>query len=167
MEPSRERDTESRVGQPAGPRNQDLAERLFEYAAAVVMVTQKLPRNFVGGHVARQLLRSGTSAGANYEEARAAESRNDFIHKLQVSLKELRESNFWLRLIARVRLANIPSLDETLDESSQLVAILSKAVATAKGKSKSGGRGSALGSLLLILGFCSVALNLCLLTFAF
>jgi four helix bundle protein len=82
------------------------------------------------------LLRSGTSAGANYEEAQGAESHNDFVHKLQISLKEMRESYFWLRVISGVGLLHSNRLEALLDESNQLCKILSKSVATAKGKSK-------------------------------
>ena len=82
------------------------------------------------------LLRSGTSAGANYQEARAAESRQDFVHKLQIALKETRESHYWLRLIAVARIVPASKLVEITNESEQLVAILSKAVARTKGTDK-------------------------------
>jgi four helix bundle protein len=77
-------------------------------------------------------LRCGTSVGANYQEAQAAESRKDFLHKLQIALKELRESVYWLRLLDRTRAMPEPALASTLDEASLLVRILSKSVATAK-----------------------------------
>ena len=83
-----------------------------------------------------QLLRSGTSAGANYEEARAAESKVDFVHKLQIALKELRESNYWLRLLVKSGKISAERMEDLLDESNQLRAMLSKSVATAKGKAK-------------------------------
>ena len=78
----------------------DLDERLLDYAARVITLVESLPNTLAGRRIGDQLLRSGTSVGANYEEARGAESRADFVHKLQVALKELRESNYWLRLIA-------------------------------------------------------------------
>ena len=91
-----------------------------------------LPKTPVGRRIGDQLLRSGTSVGANYEEAQGAESKADFTHKLQIALKELRESRYWLRLLAVS--ATIPPhrLEEIIDEATQLRAILSKAVATAK-----------------------------------
>jgi four helix bundle protein len=98
------------------------------------------PQNtLVGRRVGDQLLRSGTSAGANYEEARGAESKDDFAHKLQIALKELRESNYWLRLL--VKSGKLPSVRMTglIDESNQLRAILSKSVATTKGMAKGSG----------------------------
>ncbi len=114
----------------------DLDERLLDYAARIVKLVESLPKTLVGRRIGDQLLRSGTSAGANYEEAQGAESKEDFIHKLQVALKELRESNYWLRLL--VKAGNVPpqKMAGLLDESNQLRAMLSKAVATAKGKAK-------------------------------
>ena len=82
------------------------------------------------------MLRSGTSVGANYEEAQGAESKADFIHKLQVSLKELRESLYWLRLIAGAELISTDKMAGLIDEATQLRAILSKSVATAKENAK-------------------------------
>ncbi len=82
------------------------------------------------------MLRSGTSAGANYEEAHGAESRDDFVPKLQVALKEMRESNYWLRIIVKAGIVSHEKMASPLDESNQLRAMLSKAVATAKGKAK-------------------------------
>ena len=76
----------------------DLSERHESFAAKVIKGIARIQRNFAGRHIAGQLIRSATSAGANYEEACGAESRQDFIHKLQIVLKELRESLFWLRV---------------------------------------------------------------------
>jgi four helix bundle protein len=73
----------------------------LEYGARIINLVESLPNTLVGRRVADQLLRCGTSAGANYEEARGAESKEDFVHKLQIALKELRESNYWLRLLVR------------------------------------------------------------------
>jgi len=114
----------------------DLGERLLEYGARIIRLVESLPNTLVGRRVGDQLLRSATSAGANYEEARGAESKDDFIHRLQIALKELRESNYWLRLL--VKSGKIPAerMGDLLDESNQLRAMLSKSVATAKGKAK-------------------------------
>lgn len=76
----------------------ELCERLLDYAARIVKLVSALPPTLIGRTIANQLLRSGTAAGANYEEARAAESGPDFVHELQIASKELRESNYWLRL---------------------------------------------------------------------
>ena len=115
---------------------QDLEERLLEYGARIISVAESLPKNLVGRRIGDQLLRSGTAVGAHYEESRGAESRDDFAHKLQMALKELRESNYWLRLLARAGTVSPGRLADIIDESNQLRAILSKAVATTKGRAK-------------------------------
>src|SRR6516165_1811975 len=78
----------------------DLGERLVEYGVRIVRVVGSMPTSLAGRRIADQLLTCGLSVGANFEEAQAAESHNDFVHKLQIALKELRESNYWLRLLA-------------------------------------------------------------------
>ena len=110
----------------------DLDERLLDYGVRIVKLVSALPKTIVAKRVGDQLLRSGISVGAHYQEAQAAESRDDFIHKLQVALKELRESNYWLQLASRAAIIPPKLLTPILDESAQLRAILSKAVATAK-----------------------------------
>jgi four helix bundle protein len=82
-------------------RNYDLQERLIEFAVRALNVVESLPNSRVGNHVAGQLLRSGTSPAPNYGEAQSAESRKDFIHKMKVALKELRETLVWLLIIQR------------------------------------------------------------------
>ena len=109
----------------------NLGERLLEYGARIIKLVECLPNTLVGRRVADQLLRSGTSAGANYEEARAAESKDDFVHKLQIALKELRVSNYWLRLLVKSGKISAERMKDLLDESNQLRAMLSKSVATA------------------------------------
>ncbi|MGH9404913.1 MAG: four helix bundle protein [Terriglobia bacterium] len=114
----------------------DLAERLMNYAARIVKTVEALPKSLVGRRIGDQLLRSGTAVGALYEEARGAESRNDFCHKLQIALKELRESNYWLRLLIKTGTLPGDRLADLVSESEQLRAILSKAVAKTKGTDK-------------------------------
>jgi four helix bundle protein len=115
-------------------RDIDLNERILEYAASVFRVMQKLPDTALARNLGNQLMRSGTSVGANYEEARAAESRADFIHKLQVALKESRETLYWLRLIEKSGLLSVGEMSEILNESVQIRSILSKCVVTAKSR---------------------------------
>jgi len=117
--------------------SREVSERLLNYGVGAIRVVESLPRTLAGRRIGDQLLRSSISVGANYEEAQAAESREDFVHKLQIALKELRESNYWLRLLAKAGIAPGNQLSAILDESSQLRAMLSKAVATTKGKAKS------------------------------
>src|ERR1035437_519100 len=83
----------------AGGRKYDLEERLREFASAVINLSEKLPNSRAGNHIAGQILRSGTSPYPNHGEAESAESRDDFIHKLKICLKELRETRRWARLI--------------------------------------------------------------------
>jgi len=111
-----------------------LDDRLLEFGADIIRLVESLPKTLVGKRVGDQLLRCGTSVGANYEEAQGAESKSDFIHKLQLSLKEIRESNYWLRLLAKAGTMSVERLAPLIEESRQLRAILSKAVATAKAK---------------------------------
>ena len=80
---------------------QELEDRLVDFAVAIIGVTEALPNTRAGSHVAGQLIRSGTSPAPNYGEARSAESRKDFIHKMKISLKELRETMIWLKIISR------------------------------------------------------------------
>jgi len=112
----------------------DLDERLLNYAVRVIKVVEALPNGLSGRRIGDQLLRSGTSVGAHYQEAQGAESGADFVHKLQVALKELRESVYWLSLIERAELFPAARLAELVDEGKQLRAILSKSVITAKQK---------------------------------
>src|SRR5688572_22435488 len=88
--------------------NYDLEERLLEFAARIIRLAENVTHSMAGLHVAQQFLRSGTSPLPNHGEAQAAESPNDFIHKLKVCLKELRETYRWLRLVQRVPLVKRP-----------------------------------------------------------
>ena len=117
-------------------QKRDLGERLLAYGARIVRLVESLPNTMVGRRVGDQLLRSGTSAGANYEGARGAQSKDDFVHKLQIALRDLRESNYWLRLLVKSEKISAERMNDLLDESIQLRAMLSKSVATAKGKAK-------------------------------
>ena len=110
----------------------ELSERLLNYSAEIVKLTIKIKKTSVGKQMANQLLRCGTSVGANYEEACGAESRADFIHKLQIVFKEVRESLYWLSLIQKtVMLAN-KDLSKIIDETRQISNILAKSIITAK-----------------------------------
>jgi four helix bundle protein len=112
--------------------DRDLRKRLLRFAIEIGWVCEQLPESKLGSQISDQLVRSGTSPGPNYEEACAAESRRDFIHKMSISLKELRESDFWLRLIAEADLLKNPRLDSLLDECNQLCRIFGKSIITAR-----------------------------------
>lgn len=117
--------------------NQDeLSERLWDFAARVGKIVDALPDTKLGRHVAGQLVRSGTSAPPNYDESGAAESREDFVHKLSVALKELRETRGWLRFIVKAELLPQARMEALIDEAEQLCRILGKSVLTAKSRGK-------------------------------
>lgn len=115
---------------------EELSERFLDFAVRTGNVVDALPDTRRGRHVAGQLVRCGTAPGPNYEEGCAAESRGDFVHKLRIVLKELRESRYWLRLIVRAKLLPEQKMDDLIDESSQLCNIIGKSVATASSHKK-------------------------------
>ena len=117
-------------------RTFDIADRLLDFAVSVGKIAISFPNDGLGSHVANQLIRSGTAPAANYAEAQAAESRRDFIHKMKLSLKELRESLVWLRLAQRMNLKAASSLEATVAECDELIAIFFKSIETA-GRNKS------------------------------
>ena len=110
----------------------DLEDRLLEYAVRVIRVTESMKRSAAGLHLADQLLRSGTSPYGNHGEAEGAESRDDFIHKLRICFKELRESRRWLKLIQRADLIDKPELlGSLINEADELVRIFARSIQTA------------------------------------
>ena len=115
-------------------RNRQFDERYLAFGAAILKLLPQLPQNKVGAHVGDQLFRSGTSVGAHLQEARAAESRADFIHKMGMALKECREAKYWLDLITRAEVLKTEGVVSLLQESDELVAILTRSVATAKSR---------------------------------
>ena len=115
----------------------DLEERLLNYGAGIISLTRKLNTDYAERHVGNQLLRSGTAPLSHHGEAQAAESPADFIHKLRLALKELRESERWLKLIARAELiAKSPDLSLLLNETDQLIRIFVASIATAEKRRK-------------------------------
>ena len=111
----------------------DLSERLLNFAANSIKLTVKLKKTAEGRCIANQLMRAASSSGANYEEACGAESKADFVHKMQLVLKELRESLYWLRLVEKSGLIPGKGLQPLLDEANELAKIVAKSVITAKG----------------------------------
>lgn len=117
----------------------DLEERLLEYSAAIIRLVDHIPNTRAGNHVAGQLLRSGTSALPNHGEAQAAESPGDFIHKMKICLKELRESYRWMLLIRRVPLMKSKTeIEPLIKETDELIRIFFKSIQTAQ-KNVAGG----------------------------
>jgi len=113
-------------------RKFDLQERFINYSVSIIFLSEKLPDSKAGKHICSQILRSGTSPAPNYGEAQSAESRADFIHKLKIALKELRETEIWLKIIIRAKLIQSPEeYNYILKETDELISILFKCVETA------------------------------------
>ena len=109
-----------------------LENRLVDFAVRIGKVADALPDTRLGQYIANQIVRSGTSPAPNYSEGCAAESRKDFAHKLSISLKELRETKTWLRIIRKADLLPAQRLHAIADEADQLCAILSRSVHTSQ-----------------------------------
>jgi len=110
----------------------DLDERLISFAVAIIDISEQLPKTFAGTHIVGQLVRSGTSPALNYGEAQSAESRNDFIHKMKISAKELRETFNCLRIIQKKNWHTEEKMMHILDENNQLNSLFVKSMETAK-----------------------------------
>ena len=118
-------------------REFDLQDRLIDYAVRIIKLSEALPNNKTGKHICSQILRSGTSPAPNHGEAQSAESRADFVHKLKIALKELRETETWLKIIIRAQLIKpADKLDPLLQETNELISILFRSIETAKKNAK-------------------------------
>jgi len=120
---------------PTGSQGQadKLEERLINFAVRIVILSANLPKTPAGKHVARQILRSGTSPAPNYGEARGAESHADFVHKLGIVLKELNETAIWLKIIERSQLLRRGLIKDLITENTELCRIFSASLKTARG----------------------------------
>jgi four helix bundle protein len=129
---------EAPIGEYGGSkrRKYDLEDRLLEFTAKIVRLADSLPNTKAGNHIAGQLLRCGTSPLANHGEVEAAESRKDFLHKLRICLKELRETWRWLRLVERLELVEAADLRATLSEVEELIRIFAASVRTTEKNAK-------------------------------
>ena len=115
----------------------DLEDRLIKFAAMIIRLADLLPNSPIGNHMKGQIVRSGTSPALNYGEAQSAESKNDFIHKMSVCLKELRETFVAIKIIKHSDLiANKNMLEDCYNENNELISIFVKSIETAK-KNKS------------------------------
>lgn len=120
---------------PNDGKTYDIEERLIDFAIQIIKTAESLPKTNVGRHIAGQMIRSGTSPAPNYGEAQSAESRADFIHKMKICLKELRETRIWLRIIIKAKLMNPESkIDNLIDENNQLISIFVTSIKTVKQK---------------------------------
>jgi len=111
----------------------DLEDRMINFAVKIIELVNEIPNTKIGNHLSDQVGRSGTSAALNYGEAQSGESRKDFIHKMKVALKELRETFVCLKIIHRTNLAKSSSKMETVvAENNELISIFVKSVETAQ-----------------------------------
>ena len=113
-------------------KGDEIQERLIKFGARVSRVAKKLPLTMEGHYIAQQILRSGLAAAPNYAEARAAESRADFIHKLRIVLKELNETHSWLRQIVANGLFSRDKMELIIAENQELRWILAASLKTAR-----------------------------------
>lgn len=116
-------------------KGDDIQERMINFAVAIIKLSSALPKTKAGNHIAGQLLRCGTSPAPNYGEARGAESRKDFIHKLGIVLKELNESGNWLEMIKRSELLKSEAVQPVMQECMELAKIISSSIRTANANS--------------------------------
>ncbi len=113
-------------------KGDDLQERLIEFAVTIIKLCSKLPKDQVGSHIAGQLLRSGTSPAPNYGEARGAESKKDFLHKLRIASKELNETCVWLSILEKSQLLSKEDIKPIADECEELSKIIGASIHTVK-----------------------------------
>jgi four helix bundle protein len=113
-------------------RKFDLEDRLIDFAIKVIAIVELIPSSRAGNHIAGQLVRSGTSPALNYGEAQSAESRNDFIHKMKICLKELRETKISLKIIYKKPLIKeLDIVQKLITENDELISIFMKSISTA------------------------------------
>jgi four helix bundle protein len=113
----------------------DLEDSFIDYSIRISKVVDAIDNSKMGQYIANQMIRSGTSPALNYGEAQSAESKKDFIHKLKIVLKELRETNVCLKIIKKKTLiSNTDKLDSILQETDELIAIVYKSIETTRRK---------------------------------
>ena len=111
----------------------NLEERLIDYSVLITEIVETMPNTRAGSHYSGQLIRSGTSPALNYAEAQSGESRKDFVHKLKIVLKELRETAVCLKIIYRTNLfKSKDSMQKAIAESNELISIFVKCIETAQ-----------------------------------
>jgi four helix bundle protein len=121
----------------AESKAQTLQKRLIVFATEIVKISATLPKTMQATHIGKQILRSGTAAAANYGEARGAESRSDFVHKLRIVLKELNETEIWLDLINASSLLAKDKTARIIAENEELCRIIAASIKTAGGFDRS------------------------------
>jgi len=115
----------------------DIEDRLIDFAVRIIILAGSLPKTRIGSHIANQIIRSGTAPAPNYGEAQGAESRSDFIHKMKICLKELRETKVWLKMTMKANLIKPESkIEPLLNENDQLISIFVTSIKTSKSKNQ-------------------------------
>ena len=117
----------------------DLEDRFVEFASRIIDVVESLPNTRAGNYIAGQLVRCGLAPALLYGEAQSAESRDDFIHKMKIILKELKESRVCLKLVIKKQVIKpVSRLNDLKSECEELIKIISKSIDTAKKNNKKG-----------------------------
>ncbi len=116
----------------------DLQERLINFSVMILEIVDQLPKTVIGIHFAKQLVKSGTSPAFHHGEAQSAESRKDFIHKLKIGLKELRETHVNLSILKKRRILGDLIFDETLKENDELISIFVSSIKTVRKNLRTG-----------------------------
>jgi four helix bundle protein len=117
------------------PRKFDLEDRLVNYSSTIMKLVEGLPTSKGGGHIGNQMVRSGVAPALLYGEAQGAESRDDFVLKMKIALKELKETRVCLKLV--VKNGMVKNVDAIIKENEELISIFSKSVVTATNNKKS------------------------------
>ena len=114
----------------------DLKDRLYNFALKIVLLVRNLPKEIAAYEIGRQLVIARTSIAANYEEAKGAFSKDDFIYKISIAFKEARETNLWLRLVKDAKIMSGTNVNDLINESEEIRNILGTSVKTARNKGK-------------------------------
>ena len=130
----------ARPGHAMPMKGDNIAERLETFGSDIILLVRDLATDKAGRHIADELLRSGTAGGSNYQEARSAQSRRDFVHKVSMAAKELREAIYWLALVEHTSLGHTEIARALRREAGELVAILVASARTAKSGASEGNR---------------------------
>ena len=117
-------------------RKNIIKERSFSFALEIIKLVQGLPKNTACFELGKQLMRFGTSIGASIEEAIGASSKKDFIHKINISKKEARETHYWLKLLSESQLTHNAKIQQLINESNELINILTSIVKTSEKQKK-------------------------------
>ena len=113
-------------------KRNDLQERLIQFAVDVTSICEQLPNSYTANYLSNQLTRSAISPALNYGEAQVAESRRDFIHKLKICLKELKETEVSIEVISRKKYSGLSNLEKVKKEVNELISILIKSIQTSR-----------------------------------